>query len=48
MAAVFDCLKRKETPPPPYEDPPSYNIALQMKIELTKRELKVVLPNLLA
>ena len=48
MAAVFACLKKKETPPPPYEDPPSYDVALQMEIKLTKRELKVVLPNLLA
>ena len=48
MAAVFARLKRKETPPPPYEDPPPYDVAVQMEMELTKRELKVVLPHLLA
>ena len=25
--------KRKETPPPPYEDPPSYSVAVQMEHE---------------
>jgi hypothetical protein len=48
MAAVFARLKRKETPPPPYEDPPSYDVAVQIEIELTKSDLKFVLPNMLA
>ena len=48
MAAVFARLKKKETPPPPYEDPPSYDVAVQMEIELTKSDLKVTLPNVLA
>ena len=41
MAALLACMKRQDTPPPSYEDPPSYHVALQMEIELTKRELKV-------
>ena len=41
MAAVFVRMTRKDTPPPPYEDPPSYNVAVQMEIELTKRDFKV-------
>ena len=31
MAAVAARMKRKETPPPPYEDPPSYSVAMQMQ-----------------
>ena len=38
MTAVLACMKRQDTPPPSYEDPPSYHVALQMEIELTKRE----------
>ena len=38
MAALLACMKRQDTPPPSYEDPPSYHVALQMEIELTKRE----------
>jgi hypothetical protein len=34
-------MKRNDTPPPPYEDPPTYNVAVQMEIEFTKYELKV-------
>ena len=48
MAAVFVRMTRKDTPPPPYEDPPSYDVAVQVEIELAMRELKVVLPNLIA
>ena len=32
---------RKDSPPPPYEDPPSYNVAVEMEIELKKRDLNV-------
>ena len=31
MAAVLSSMKRKDTPPPPYEDPPSYEVAIQME-----------------
>ena len=40
MAAVLAWMKRKDSPPP-YEDPPSYHVALQMEIEWTKRDLNV-------
>jgi hypothetical protein len=36
MAAVLSRMKRKDTPPPPYEYPPSYNVVIQMEIELNK------------
>ena len=28
-------MKRGNTPPPPYENPPSYDVAVQMEIEMT-------------
>ena len=31
-----DPISRKDTPPPPYEDPPSYHIAVQMEIEMLR------------
>ena len=31
MVAVLARMKRKDTPPPPYEDPPSYDVAIQIK-----------------
>ena len=48
MAAVLTRLKRKDTPPPPYENPPSYNVGLKVEIELTKKDMKPDLPNLSA
>ena len=42
MADVLACIKRKDSTPPPYEDPPSYHVAVQMEIEMTKRDLTVV------
>ena len=45
MAAVLVRMKRKDTLPPPYEDPPSYDVAVQMEIELTKRDFKVAGPS---
>ena len=30
--------KRGNTPPPPYEDPPPYDVAVQMENELTKNK----------
>jgi hypothetical protein len=36
--------KRGYTPPPPYEDPPSYDVAVQMEIELTKNKRCVRVP----
>ena len=33
MAAVLSSMKRKDTPPPPYEDPPSYEVAIQLEKE---------------
>jgi hypothetical protein len=41
MAAVFSKMKRKDTPPPPYEDPPSYHVAVQIEIEMYDRDLRV-------
>ena len=40
-----DPISRKDTPPPPYEDPPSYHIAVQMEIEMCKRDLRVAGPS---
>ena len=39
MAAVLAHMKRKDSPPPPYEDPPYYDVAVQMEIVLTKRNV---------
>ena len=36
LAGVLSQMKRKDSPPPPYEDPPSYHLAVQMEIQLTK------------
>ena len=33
MAGVLSGMKRKDTPPPPYEDPPSYHLAVQMETQ---------------
>ena len=33
-----DMIHVVDTLPPPYEDPPSYDVAVQMEIELTKRD----------
>ena len=41
MGAVLARMKRKDSSPPPYEDPPSYDVAVQMEIELTNRYLNV-------
>ena len=34
-------INRKDSPPTPYEDPPCYDVAVQMEIVLTKRDLNV-------
>ena len=36
LAGVLSQMKRKDSPPPPYEDPPSYHLAVQMEIQLKK------------
>ena len=36
VAAVWTRLQRKDTPPPPYEEPPSYDIALEIENEIQK------------
>ena len=41
MAAVLSSMKRKDTPPPPYEDPPSYEVAIQMEAELENNNICV-------
>ena len=33
MTAVLSSMKRKDSPPPSYEDPPSYEVAIQIERE---------------
>ena len=36
-----DCLTRRPSPPPPYEDPPSYSVALVIEQEEAARKENV-------
>ena len=40
VAAVWTRLQRKDSPPPPYEDPPSYDAALTIENEMQQSNIK--------